>query len=93
MTDQVPSLSSIIASLEHLYQFADERGLQDVAESIGAALIAAEDFAVPEFEKGFVSVVRGSETMGTSPRYGAQSFDDFGLIGSFGEFGKRGLPS
>ena len=84
MTDQVPSLSSIIASLEHLYQFADESGFEEVAESIGAALIATEELAEPEFGKGFVSVVRGSETMGTSPRYGAQSF---------GEFGKRGLPS
>ena len=93
MTDQIPSLSSIIASLEHLYQFADERGFQDVAESVGAALIAAEELAEPEFEKGFVGVVRGSETMGTSPRYGAQSLDDFSLLGSFGEFGKRGLPS
>ena len=93
MTSTVPSLSSIIASLEQLYQLADEGGLQDVAESLGAALIAAEELAEPKFEEGFVSVVRGSETMGTSPRSGVQSFDNFGLFGSFGEFSKCGLPS
>ena len=93
MTDPVPSISSIIASLEHLHQFADERGFQEVAESLGAALIAAEELAEPKSDKGFVSVVRGSETMGKSPRSGAQSFEDFGLLGSFGEFSKCGLPS
>lgn len=90
MTDQVSSLSSIVSSLEHLYQFADEHDLYDVADSIGAALIAAEELAEPRLEEGFAGVQRGNETMGTSPRLGATSFDPVGLIGPFG---KSGIPS
>lgn len=82
MSQQISSLSSIISSLELLHQLADQNELSDLADSIEAALSAAEDQALQVLEEVFVGGTRGSETMGTSSLREDSKLD---LVEAFGE--------
>ena len=88
MPQQCTRLLSILSSLENLRRQAQERDLADLAESIGAALIAAEELARPVLKKYLVDAKRESGATGAAP---AREMANVGLVDVFGESSSFGL--